>query len=167
MDAINWDAVSALAEIIGVITVVGSLVFVGFQMRQTAKAINMNSTHAIHEAWRDSCFRVAECDAITSVMHREIADADSLDGIDKYRFALTMQALLQNYSNAFYQSRIGTLDAFTWESIDAQFGNFLKVPAIRGYWERSGSNYPKSFVDYINHEVLDRNVEDGYRVHGT
>jgi hypothetical protein len=50
MGAINWDAVSAMAEIIGVITVVGSLIFIGFQMRQNTKALNMNSTHGIQEA---------------------------------------------------------------------------------------------------------------------
>lgn len=167
MDAVNWDAVSALAEIIGVVAVVGSLAFVGFQMRQTAHAINMDSTHGIHEALRDQAFRLAECEALSSIFHRQIVDADSVTAIEKYRFSLSMQSMMQVYSNAFYQSRIGTLDAFTWESIDAQFGNFLKVPAIRDYWERNGSNYPKSFVTYINDEVLDRDQEDGYRVHGT
>jgi len=161
------DAVSALAEIIGVVTVVGSLAFVGFQMRQTAKAINMNPTHGIHEALRDAAFRRAECEGLSSIFHRQIVDADSVTAIEKYRFALTKSSIIQVYSNAFYQRRIGTLDPFTWESIDSQFGNFLKVPAVRSYWDHSGFNYPKSFVTYINNEVLDRDQEDGYRVHGT
>ena len=167
MNAINWDAVSALAEIIGVITVVGSLIFVGFQMRQNTKALNMNSNHGIQEAFRDAVCRLAENDTLSSIFHSAISDPESITGIEKYRFALYLQSALQVYADAFYQNRIGTLDAFAWESIDAQMGNFLKVPAVRNYWESSGSNYPKPFVTYINSEVLVTDQEDGYRVHGT
>jgi len=46
------------------------------------------------------------------------------------------------------------LDAFAWESIDARMGNFLKVTAVRNYWESSDSNYPKLFEDFINDQTL-------------
>ena len=137
------------------------------QMRQNTKALNMNSTHGIQEAWRDTVCRLAENDALSSIFHSALSDPESITGIEKYRFALFLQSSLQVYADAFYQNRIGTLDAFAWESIDAQMGNFLKVPAVRNYWESSGSNYPKPFAAYINDEVLVTGQEDGYRVHGT
>ena len=38
MEPINWEAVSAIAEALGVIVVVASLIFVGFQIRQNTQA---------------------------------------------------------------------------------------------------------------------------------
>jgi hypothetical protein len=167
MEAINWEAVSALSEALGVLVVVGSLIFVGFQMRQTAKAINVNSNHGIQEAFRDNVMRIAESDVLSSIFQREISKPGSVTGLEEYRFALLLQSSIQLYANAYYQHKVGALDAATWDSLDAQFGNFLKTPGARAYWQRSGSNYPKDFENYLNNEVLTAPQQEGYRLRGT
>ena len=167
METINWEAVQALSEALGVIAVVASLIFVGFQMRQTAKAINVNSNHGIQEAFRGNVTRLAENEALSSIFLREIPQPGSVSGLEEYRFALLLQSSIQLYANAYYQHNIGALDANTWGSIDAQMGNFLKTPGAHAYWQRSGSNYPKDFENYLNNEVLTTAQQEGYRLHGT
>ena len=49
METINWDAVAALSEALGVIVVVASLIFVGVQMRQNTLAIKLTAAQAVSE----------------------------------------------------------------------------------------------------------------------
>ena len=167
MEIANWDAIAAMAEVVGVVGVIASLIFVGFQMRQTAKAIGITSTHAVQEAFRDSVLRLAESETLSAILHKEVPDPGSGTGLEQYRFALYIQSVLELYANAHYQCAVGALDQSTWRSLDAQIGNFMQTPGLRAYWERSGANYPQAFVSYINDEVLMRSQDQGYGLPGT
>ena len=167
METINWEAVTALSEAFGVIAVVASLIFVGLQMRQAAKAINVNSNQGVQEALRDQVMRLAESETLSSIFQREIPAAGTVTELDEYRFALLMQGSIQLYANAYYQHSVGALDGATWDSIDAQFGNFLKTPGAQAYWQRSGSNYPEDFENYLNDHVFTSPQQDGYSLRGT
>ena len=167
METINWGAVSAISEALGVIAIVASLIFVGLQMRQTTKAINVNSNHGVQEALRDQVMRIADSETLSSIFHREIPAAGTVTELDEYRFALIMQASIQLYANVYYQHSVRALDGATWDSIDAQLGNFLKTPGAQAYWQRSGSNYPEDFENYLNNHVFTSPQQDGYHVRGT
>lgn len=167
MEMSNWDAISAIAEVVGVVGLIASLIFVGFQMKQTAKAINVSSNHGIQEALRDMVMRIAENESLTSVFMQGMAEPESASAIDEYRFALTMQATIQFYANAYYQHSVGALDETTWQSIDAQLGNGLKSPGAQAYWARRGSNYPKDFETYLKDQVFSSPQQEGYRWEAT
>ena len=47
MEAINWVAVQAVSEALGLIVVIGSLLFVGFQIRQNAQATRAASMNNV------------------------------------------------------------------------------------------------------------------------
>ena len=167
METINWEAVTAIAEIIGVAGLIGSLIFVGVQMKQTALAIKVNTNHGVQEAFRDSNLRVATDEGLASIFHRELPVAGTVEGLDQFRFALTNQAMIQMYANAHYQSRVGALDTETWDSIDARMGNWLKTPGMKAYWKTRGSNFPKEFENYINADVMTAPQQESYRTAGT
>lgn len=167
MGIFDWNAVSAIAEIIGVAGLIGSLIFVGVQMKQTALAIKVNTNHGVQEAFRDINLRVATDEGLASIFHRELPVAGTVEGLDQFRFSLTNQAMIQLDANAHYQRRIGALELETWDSIDAQLGNLLKAPGMRAYWETRGSNYPKEFANYINSDVMTSSQQESYRIAGT
>ncbi len=41
----NWEAVSAIAEILGVLTVIGSLIYIGRQINQNTQIARANIVH--------------------------------------------------------------------------------------------------------------------------
>jgi hypothetical protein len=43
----NWQAVGAIGEIVGALAVVASLVFVGFQLLQNARAARLATTNEV------------------------------------------------------------------------------------------------------------------------
>jgi hypothetical protein len=167
VESINWSAVQAVTEVLGLIFVVGSLIFVGLQMRQTAIAIKLNANHSVQEAFRDSVMRLADNQELASIFHREIPKAGSVEGVEEFRFALFNQAILQMYGDAFFQHNVGALDRNTWNSIDAQLGNWLKTPGMRGYWKTRGSNFPRGFENHINNTVMQTPQQETYRTAGT
>ena len=90
-----------------------------------------------------------------------------MEGLEEFRFALFNQAIIQMYGDAHFQHGVGALDTNTWDSIDAQLGNWLKTPGMRAYWETRGSNFPKAFEAYVNDKVMETPQQESYRTAGT
>ena len=51
MEAINWEAVSAVSEALGLIVVFGSLIFVGLQIRQSTDVAKANAYEEAANNW--------------------------------------------------------------------------------------------------------------------
>jgi hypothetical protein len=43
----NWEAVGSIAELVGAIAIVTSLVFVGLQLRRNTTALRLSSTNTV------------------------------------------------------------------------------------------------------------------------
>ena len=105
-------------EVVGAIGVIASLIFVGVQVRQSAEATRAATVLQLKENW--SQFN------LTMLENPEIVDAlDNVldDGFEnaERRSQLIVEAwwrtMLHNWSNAYYQYRIGTLDPEQWQAL--------------------------------------------------
>jgi hypothetical protein len=150
----NWDAVSAISEVIGAAAVVASLVFVGVQLRSNTKVLKLTFTDSSVHRFKESVIRLAESEQLSELLLRGVPDPEMLDGQDSYRFSLMIQAYILEYSNFYMHYKAGALDKQTFESLDSQMRNFCNAPGLKAYWERSGNNYPAEFREYMNNEVL-------------
>ena len=54
MEPINWEAVQAISETLGLIIVVSSLIYVGLEVRQNAKATRAATMNNMMNAWGDA-----------------------------------------------------------------------------------------------------------------
>ncbi len=82
---VNWEAISAVSEAFGVIAIVISLVFVGFQIRQNVQATRAASMDNIMEKWGEFYLRLSENDNLAAVVWNGVQDAKALVGVDRWR----------------------------------------------------------------------------------
>ena len=150
----NWEAISAVSEVVGAVAVVASLVFVGVQLRSNTKALKLTFTDSSVHQFKESVIRLAESEQLSEILLRGVPDPDAIDGQDSYRFTLLIQAYILQYSNFYLHYKAGSLDRQTFESLDSQMRNFCNAPGLKAYWKRSGNNYPEEFREYMNKEVL-------------
>ena len=150
----NWEAMSSIAEVVGAIAVVASLVFVGIQLKSNTKALRLSFTNGAVASFKESLSRLAEDEQVSEILFRGVPDADALEGLDLYRFTLQIQAYFLDYSNFYLHYRSGALDEETFEALDSQMRNFCNTPGLSAYWRRSGNNYPARFREYMDNSVL-------------
>ena len=144
------------AELIGIAAIVGSLIFVGLQMKQDREIALAGQSHdraaAAVEFWNghyESAF-------LLSVYGKPLIDIASLQkayGPDASAEQLGVmyvhiKLVLTNLDNHHYQYESGFYDEETWSSFQEQLRSFLDTSAMARYViANEGGQYRKSFHD--------------------
>ena len=89
MEAINWEAVTALSEAIGVIVIIASLIFIGFQIRQTSQQLQNQTENLCYERVFQAYDPVFE-GRNAEIFHAGLHAPETLEGNDAFVFDLLM-----------------------------------------------------------------------------
>ncbi len=102
-------------EVVGVLGVMGSLLFVGAEVRQSAEATRAATVLQLKQNWIQLNLTYLEVPELAVAFPK--MDSVGYANVDvRSRFLVTSsyRVILQNWSNAYYQKRIGTLDDEQW-----------------------------------------------------
>ncbi len=102
----NWAAISGIAESIGAIGVIGSLIYVGFQIRQitvAAERTNARLTASDHARAVQSM----QDEQVADIVLRGLTDLESLTPVELYRFDLAFTGWLEAIEQAHADYRLG------------------------------------------------------------
>jgi hypothetical protein len=87
----NWDAVGALAEIIGALGVLVTLIYLATQIRDNTRSLQAASLQSVLEGPRDRYFLpMAQSDDMADIYARGLSSLDLLDAREKRRFFFMM-----------------------------------------------------------------------------
>lgn len=149
----NWSAVGAIAELLGSIAVVVSLVYVAAQVKA-------NTRQARLEAARDLAVRVSEISiAVASsrdvgeLLYRGGGDYDSLDAVDRVRFRGLMNALFRGLEQQFHLRGEGALTDAEWAAVESLILDFASLPGVQRYFASRGQWYTPGFLDIVWRDV--------------
>ena len=161
----DWEALSAVAEIAGVVLVVVSLVYLAIQVRQSNEMALAESERELLESWANAVAGISADDRTTDIFHRGMDDFDGLSNIEKTRFSVIMQRLVNTYIAAV---RMDAKSLVGSEEVEI-FGDIclamILTPGGRQWWsiigpyftihdqmneriEKEGDSFP-SWVDMI------------------
>ena len=131
VETFNWHALQAISETLGLIVVVGSLVFVGFEVRQSAKATRAATMNNIMGSWDDVYRGFSEPENIAEVIWTGVQDPTALTDANRWRLSLQIAGLFHNFQNAHYQWKIGAYDEQAWAAQAEFLTNLLSLPGMR------------------------------------
>ena len=131
----NWEAVGAIGEIVGAAGVIGSLVFVGWQLLQNTHALRTATSHSHMEIYSSLSVHIAENRQLATLYLSGLADLSSLDDVDRVRFISFMSSAFRFYETSYVQHSKGNLDDELWEDIEAQLRDMTTAPGVRSWWE--------------------------------
>lgn len=104
----DWIAVSAIAEVVGVIGILVSLIYLAVQIRQNTRQIT-NSIEATRLAAFETNIESGNRIRELYILHPDLAELflkgtrgyESLNGIDKFRFSMLLRNLFSSMQGAF------------------------------------------------------------------
>lgn len=156
--AMNWEAIGAIGEIIGAAAVIGSLAYLGIQIRNQNVESRIASVHDVLEGFRTeiSAFRNAE---MAALLDKGSADYEALSDVEKIQFIAMVQGPLRFWEEAYHQFEAKRLSAQLWNGIHAQMRDFMSTAGLQRAWALRKHTYSDAFRDYV------ANIELGtYRV---
>ena len=150
METMTLEQMYYIGELIGVVALVTSLIYVGKQIRQNTETMQVNAA-GTQARW------VSE--VISHVTHnRENAewwikggtDFNALDEIDKQRVLNHEYGVINMWNYFFYLRQQNLMPDDQWNFQVWGFKNFGKRQSVRETWKIVKGGYEKSFQDFIS-----------------
>lgn len=134
------------AEVLGVLGVVGSLVFVAMEIRQNTNAVKSATIQAISEQSLGINELIIENPDLRAA--RLASRSGPLTQEQQMIMDSYFAAALRVRQNRYMQAELGALDAETSSEIGT--GGIFFDPAFDEYWERNKVNYSEGFREYLD-----------------
>jgi hypothetical protein len=146
----DWDAVSAIAEVIGAIAIVVSLIYVGVQVNdgtRAARSATASDAASVMQAW----YLEVGSDAQKSKLFLNgMANPDAFSREEFYQFTMMLHAGFLAFQNAYYLSQEGTLDGGLQRSITNVMLAVKDQPGFHLYWNDRKQMFNPSFVGFVD-----------------
>ena len=142
------------AEVLGVIGVVASLIFVALEIRQNTNAVLSATIQGV----LDQSF-AANLVPVDNASLREAiySSPEELNDDQRRQLGWFYTGLLRVQLNRFSQSQVGILDEAAVLNLGARGGVF-QTPSFESFWATQGGRYSPEFEAYINGIVNDPRV---------
>ncbi len=150
----NWDALSAIGEIIGAIGVIVTLLYLAAQIRQNTRAVRGSTLNTLTQHHVDELRWSAE---IATSLRRAVHQPEQMSDDDRWQFQEHMTANLVIRQNEFVQYQQGLLSEDDWKSREG----IIRLMLGFGLGERWWRSFPKETFNSEFVAVVDRLIDDG------
>lgn len=164
----NWDAIGAVAELVGAVGVVASLAYLALQIHQNTEHIDFN-TRAI----RASTFQnfsnsfgefedlLLENSKLGQAWIAGLTEGELLEHSQQILFNNLAHKFFRMYEALYLQYEAGLVERTLFESAHRFPDELIERPGLRAYWERNRRRYADSFARFISERVLVHAQDDG------
>ena len=136
--SMTLDQVFYASQSAAAVGVIASLIFVGLQVRSSAKAVRSATAQAVHENFASWYLSLAENVGGLSVVLKGFGALDTLTATERAQFNCIFLAFTSHSQNAFHQWCQGHLAIELWTCWEALLMNMVHTPGGVAFWcERS------------------------------
>lgn len=158
----NWEAISAIGEIVGATAVVVSLLYLAVQVRQNTKVARAATRTALARDQQAAASDLVTGDDMARIFHAHI-NGEDVEPHQMIRLQARAYRDFRFWDNAHYQFREGMLSAEEWNGIRENLKQLLLyVKAYRTYWDGERTSYSTRFQ-----EEVDRMLTEAYAGEGS
>jgi hypothetical protein len=147
---VNWEAISAIGQIVGAIAVVVSLIYLAREVRSSAHAAQLASRHSMEDIFIRWSQQLADNQNLRELYYRGLHDFESLEGTDLVGFAQVMLQLFRAYEEAYYGHLEGDVDPRLWRGWEAAMRDINGYPGVQGWWRSRSHWFHEDFAKHIN-----------------
>jgi hypothetical protein len=148
---VNWEAISAIGQIVGALAVVISLIYLAREVGSNAHATRRATMRSTLDALVRFAQQITGHPDLAELRSRGFRDYESLEGTDLARFNSYMHALFRTVEDAYYEHLEGHFDPRRWRGLEAVLREINTCPGVQAWW-RSHSHWfgGEEFAKFIN-----------------
>jgi hypothetical protein len=149
----NWEATGAIAELLGAIGVIASLIYLATQMRQNTRATRASTYQQFSDSLNGIMMAAGENPQREQAVLLGMADFSQLSEEDAFRFIYWITGVTHAFDNAHYQYRVGMLDEDRWQKHYADVRSIFQIPGVAQWWRVGPPNVSPEFRALVE-EIL-------------
>ena len=145
----NWDAVGAIAEGIGGLGVILTLVYLSLQIRGSNRVARAQSRHSMSEfAMGISRFRAEHADR-----YARIATGEDLSPGDK-TFIYWSHMQMITYGEAYYELfQLGLMPDSHWKGYSNWIDSYIREPHFEEFWRTDSTSFSEDYQQWIGEKL--------------
>jgi len=145
-DNLNWAAIEGIASVAGAVGVVISIIFLIYEVRHNARAIEGATVQSLMSLEREVFGLLAEN---AELMSKGGADPASLTEVQLYQYERGVGTYMSLVYSAYIQHRRGLVEHEVWDAYLNALERHMQATGFAQAWLRIDVGYPKSFQDLI------------------
>jgi hypothetical protein len=145
----SWEAVAAIAELLGAIGVIVSLGYLAQQVRQNTRSVraaSYQSWFASYDSLSDLLLGDPELDAL---LQRAASEPQNLTPEQRRRFMGVLRRGFRQFESLYYQYREGMIDRDLFESWQTIYARVARGPLFEEFWQADQSIFSASFRAFV------------------
>jgi hypothetical protein len=148
--AVNWEAISAIGQLVGAIAVVISLIYLASAVRSNTRATREASMRWVSDNYNRWIQQISGHPELSELYYRGIHDFESLEGPELVRFSALMVEAFRRSEEMYYLKLEGHLEPYVWHGIEAGMHEFSGYPGVQAWWRFRSHWFTEKFAKHVN-----------------
>lgn len=145
----NWDAMGAIAELIGGLGVIITLFYLALQMRGSNRVASAQSRQSLSEfPMSISRFRMEHADRFA-----KIATAEELTPGDKEFLYWSHMQMLTYGESYFHQFQLGLMPESHWQGFTNWIESYVQSRGFDEFWETDGKSFSEDYSAWVSERL--------------
>ncbi len=142
MGGYDWAAIEAVASVLGVVGVVISIIFLVYEVRHNARAIEGSTVQSLMSLEREVFSLLAEN---ADLMHKGGSDLTSLTEAEVYRYERAVGTYMSLIYSAYIQHKRELVEDEVWDAYVNALKRHMAASGFAATWGDIKVGYPASF----------------------
>lgn len=142
----NWDQISAVASVLGVIGGLISVIFLILEVRRNAMAIEGATVQSLM-SFENSVYAFIAANARVYAAGQK--DRSALTQEDQIVFDMVVQSYMSLSYSAFVQFQQGLIDPDVWVAYGNAVRKRMESPGFADSWNLTCTSYPEPFQAFV------------------
>jgi hypothetical protein len=133
----NWEAISAVGQLVGAIAVLVTLIYLAIQMKQNTAAVATSTYESTMSGFNDINVVVASTPELASIINRGCMSANELTEIETVQFNFILRSYTNQWWKLFKLYERGSLERSEWSIFAREAAQFLEQPGCKPFCEQN------------------------------
>jgi hypothetical protein len=148
----NWDAISAISEFVGVALIVASLIYVAKQLRQTNTMMRVNAASERLERDYEIAASIIESGEFAEIWLKGENEFESLRPADQQRLLFFERRAIMLWHHQFQLRHQGLMPDANWQETLWIIRTLGRRQVIREAWRVFGKAFESGFQEFIDEQ---------------
>jgi hypothetical protein len=146
----NWDAISAISQLVGSIAVVFSVLYLAVQVHRSTRVAKLATQDAAATALRDVTKPFMENADLERIWRVGLEDIGALTIEERTRFFHAAYQFLKAFETIHFHYTYGLMDKQLWEGWQGLLRHYVAAPGMAHYWQVRPDVFSERFRNFVN-----------------
>ena len=146
----DWDAISAISQLVGSIAVVLSVLYLALHVHRITRVAKLASQDAAATALRDVTKPLMENAELERIWRVGLEDLSALSTEERARFFHATYQFLKAFETIHFHYVYGLMDKQLWEGWHGLLRHYVAAPGIAHYWKLRPEVFSERFRRFVN-----------------